>query len=83
MRVRRCAIVVVEPRERLARDLARVAGGGSGLRPRLELVAYAPHRAIVPAAMQGSAAGAARFFERRFSLMIRALGSPKGATGAQ
>jgi hypothetical protein len=27
--------------------------------------------------MQGSAVGAARFFERRFSLTIRAFGSPK------
>jgi len=27
--------------------------------------------------MQGSAVGARRFFERRFSLMMRALGSPK------
>jgi hypothetical protein len=27
--------------------------------------------------MQGSAVGAPRFFERRFSLMMRTLGSPK------
>ena len=27
--------------------------------------------------MQGSAIGTARFFERRFNLMTRALGSPK------
>ena len=27
--------------------------------------------------MQGSAVGAARFFERRFSLTMRAFGSPK------
>jgi hypothetical protein len=40
-------------------------------------VAHPPHRAIVPAAMQGSAVGAARFFERRFSLTMRAFGSPK------
>ena len=45
MRVRRCAIVVVEPRERLALDLALVAGGGSGLRHLLEQVAIAPHLA--------------------------------------
>ena len=40
-------------------------------------IAHAPHRAIVPAAMQRSAVGAARFFERRFSLTMRAFGSPK------
>jgi len=40
-------------------------------------IAYAPNSAIVPAAMQGSAVGAPRFFERRFSLTMRALGSPK------
>ena len=40
-------------------------------------IAHAPQRAVVPAPMQASAVGAARFFERRFSLMIRAFGSPK------
>jgi hypothetical protein len=43
----------------------------------LATFAHAAQRAVVPAAMQGSAVGAPRFFERRFSLMIRALGSPK------
>ena len=40
-------------------------------------IAHTPHRAVVPAAMLVSAIGAACFFERRFSLMMRALGSPK------
>jgi len=40
-------------------------------------VAHAPNLAIVPAPMQAAAVGAARFFERRFSLTMRALGSPK------
>jgi len=40
-------------------------------------IAHAPHRAIVPAPMERAAVGAARFFERRFSLTMRALGSPK------
>ena len=40
-------------------------------------IAHAPHRAIVPAPMQAAAVGAVRFFERRFSLTMRAFGSPK------
>jgi hypothetical protein len=40
-------------------------------------VAHAPHLAIVPAPVQGSAVGAARFFGRRFSRIMRAFGSPK------
>src|SRR5262249_42856516 len=42
MRLRRCAIVHVEPRERLEFDLADLAQGGSGLRDVLEWVALGP-----------------------------------------
>lgn len=45
MRVRRCAIVVVEPRERTEFDLALVGRGGSGLRKVIDQVAVAPHLA--------------------------------------
>jgi hypothetical protein len=40
-------------------------------------IADAADRAVVPAAMQASTTTASRFFERRLSLMMRALESPK------
>jgi hypothetical protein len=40
-------------------------------------VAYVTHRAIVPAVVGRTATSTQRFFERRFSLMMRVLGSPK------
>lgn len=43
MRVRRCANLIIEPREELAFDLDSLAGGGDGLRTRLSLLALAPH----------------------------------------
>jgi putative peptide maturation dehydrogenase len=43
VRVRRCAILTLEPRERLAFTLAGLAGGGSGLRAVVEWFALAPH----------------------------------------
>lgn len=43
MLVRRCAIVLVEPREHLAFDPRSLADGGDGLRATLSLVALAPH----------------------------------------
>ncbi|MBO9661651.1 putative peptide maturation dehydrogenase [Dokdonella sp.] len=43
MRVRRCAIVTIEPRERLAFDLALVVEGGTGLHSVVEWAASAPH----------------------------------------
>jgi putative peptide maturation dehydrogenase len=43
MRVRRCAILMLEPRERLRFDLGLLAGGGSGLHALIEWVAIAPH----------------------------------------
>lgn len=43
MRVRRCATVMVEPRERLAFDLALLAEGGSGLHEVVEWIALVPH----------------------------------------
>lgn len=44
MRVRRCAAVYIEPRERLDFDLARLlAGEGTGLETVLEWIALAPH----------------------------------------
>ncbi len=43
MQVRRCAAVVVEPRERLAFDLARLLQGGTGLDGVREWVALAAH----------------------------------------
>src|SRR6202040_1364198 len=39
-------------------------------------IAHAPHLAIVPARLDPTAAAARRFFERRFSLITRAFGSP-------
>lgn len=43
MRMRRCAFVHLEPRERLEFDLELLAGGGSGLHDVLEWIALAPH----------------------------------------
>lgn len=43
MRVRRCAIVMFEPRERLEFDLSLVAGGGSGLKRAIDWIALAPN----------------------------------------
>jgi putative peptide maturation dehydrogenase len=44
MHVRRCSIVMLEPRERLDFDLALVAAGGNGLRSTLQWYALAPPR---------------------------------------
>lgn len=44
MQIRRCAIVMLEPRERLDFDLGLVAAGGNGLRSMLEWTALAPPR---------------------------------------
>lgn len=44
MQVRRCAHVMIEPRERLDFDLALLATGGTGLRTVIEWIALAPHR---------------------------------------
>ena len=43
MRLRRCAIVHLEPRERLVFDLALLGDGGNGLRNVIEWIALAPH----------------------------------------
>jgi len=43
MRVRRCAIVMFEPREGLEFNLGLVSTGGSGLRTVVDWVAFAPH----------------------------------------
>jgi putative peptide maturation dehydrogenase len=43
MRFRRCAIVHLEPRERLVFDLQVLTGGGTGLRNSVEWIALAPH----------------------------------------
>src|ERR1700745_593369 len=40
-------------------------------------IAHPPHLAIVPAHLDATATPASRFFERRLSLMTRAIGSPK------
>jgi len=45
MQIRRCAIVLLEPRERLDFDLALVRERGNGLRSKLEWFALAPPRA--------------------------------------
>lgn len=44
MRIRRCAVLMLEPRERLEFDLGLLADGGSGLRMVIDQVAIAPHR---------------------------------------
>jgi putative peptide maturation dehydrogenase len=43
MRLRRCAIVHLEPRESLVFDLELLTGGGTGLRDSIEWFALAPH----------------------------------------
>lgn len=43
MRLRRCAMLMIEPRERLEFDLSLLATGASGLRSILEWIAHAPH----------------------------------------
>jgi len=43
MRVRRCAIVMFEPRERLEFNLGLLSTGASGLRTAVDWVALAPH----------------------------------------
>jgi len=43
MRLRRCSILMIELRERLAFDLSRVLHGGSGLHDVIEWIALAPH----------------------------------------
>lgn len=43
MRVRRCATLMLEPRERLEFSLSVLSGGGSGLHRVIEWVALAPH----------------------------------------
>lgn len=44
MQIRRCAIVMLEPRERLDFDLGLIATGGNGLSSTLEWTAFAPPR---------------------------------------
>jgi len=44
MRARRCAVLMIEPQERLVFDLGLLGAGGSGLRNALEWMALAPHR---------------------------------------
>ena len=43
MPVRRCAVLMLEPRERTAFDIALLAQGGSGLYSLVEWIAFAPH----------------------------------------
>jgi putative peptide maturation dehydrogenase len=43
MQVRRCAVVLVEPRERLDFDLGRLVAGGTGVETVLEWIALAAH----------------------------------------
>jgi putative peptide maturation dehydrogenase len=43
MRIRRCAVVMIELRERVAFDLTTLPEGGNGLRRLRELVALVPH----------------------------------------
>lgn len=45
MRIRRCAIVYLEPREDAAFDLDSLLNGGAGIRRRLRWLALAPHLA--------------------------------------
>jgi putative peptide maturation dehydrogenase len=47
MRLRRCAHLVIEPRERLSFDLSLLAGGASGVRHVVDLVAIVPHAPAV------------------------------------
>lgn len=43
MRLRRCAVLVIEPREEIHFDAGSLFAGGDGLRAELSLVALAPH----------------------------------------
>jgi len=43
MKIRRCAIVLIEPREKLAFNLESLSNGGDGLDAQIELLALAPH----------------------------------------
>lgn len=43
MKIRRCAIVLIEPREKLAFSLESLCNGGDGLDAAIELLALAPH----------------------------------------
>ena len=43
MRIRRCAILLIEPREKLAFDMESLCSGGDGLDAQIELIALAPH----------------------------------------
>lgn len=43
MRIRRCAILLIEPRETLAFSLDSLCNGGDGLDARIDLLALAPH----------------------------------------
>jgi putative peptide maturation dehydrogenase len=43
MQVRRCAILLIEPREKLAFDMESLCDGGDGLDAQIELLALAPH----------------------------------------
>ena len=43
MKIRRCAIVLIEPREKLAFSLDSLGDGGDGLDAQIELLALAPH----------------------------------------
>ena len=43
MNLRRCAILLIEPREKLAFDLDSLFNGGDGLDANIELLALAPH----------------------------------------
>jgi putative peptide maturation dehydrogenase len=43
MRIRRCAILLIEPREKLEFDMDSLCNGGDGLDAHIELLALAPH----------------------------------------
>lgn len=43
MRIRRCAVLMIEPRERIDFDLRLLAGGGTGMRSTIEWIARVPH----------------------------------------
>jgi putative peptide maturation dehydrogenase len=43
MRIRRCAVLMIEPRERIDFDLRQLADGGTGMRSTIEWVARMPH----------------------------------------
>jgi putative peptide maturation dehydrogenase len=43
MRLRRCSVIHIEPREKLVLDLQILADGGTGLRDIVEWIALAPH----------------------------------------